>query len=184
MAAFPASQFVPSNHPPVEAGPHRLRTAWDVDRFTVLEEKRLVCIRFSRYDTFSPFRQGTTAPPAPLDKDVQVHHQLMEDYTARMDATLEDAAPRLRKFCVFYFVDTLEVPEFDNLFELHEPNDAFALMFFHRNKHIQVDVRTGNNQKITQPIDDTNLMVELATEVFRTGQKGNVVCPFRSLVSR
>lgn len=103
--------------------PH-LRTAWDVDRTIVLEEKRVVVIRFGKDD---------------------------DPTCMRMDEQLSRIAEDVKNFAAVYVVDTGEVPEFNEMYELYDP---CTVMFFFRNKHIMIDLGTGNNNKITWVIEE------------------------------
>ena len=85
--------------------PH-LRTAWDVDRSIVLEEKRVVVIRFGR------------------DEDATC---------MAMDDTLAGIAESIKNFAVIFLVNIGEVPDFNDMYELYDP---CTVMFFFRNKHI------------------------------------------------
>ena len=42
-------------------------------------------------------------------------------------------------------VDITEVPDFNKMYELYDP---CTVMFFFRNKHMMLDLGTGNNNKI------------------------------------
>lgn len=41
-------------------------------------------------------------------------------------------------------VDITEVPDFNKMYELYDP---CTVMFFYRNKHMMIDLGTGNNNK-------------------------------------
>ena len=43
-------------------------------------------------------------------------------------------------------MDITKVPDFNTMYELYDP---VTVMFFYRNKHIMIDLGTGNNNKIT-----------------------------------
>ena len=147
-----------------------LSTAWDVDRFIVLEEEKLVVIRFSAYEgglqRLSRKKENGTLE-ADEDEAVEEHFR----NTAIMDDTLVKVAPLVRKFCTIYAVDINEVPDFNQLYELHDPADPFAVMFFYKNKHMKVDLKTGNNNKINFPISDPEQLIIIIQEVFLAGKK-------------
>jgi DIM1 family U5 snRNP protein len=44
------------------------------------------------------------------------------------------------------------------MYELYDP---CTVMFFYRNKHIMVDLGTGNNNKINWSIDDKQEMIDI-----------------------
>lgn len=128
--------------------PH-LHSGWDVDKAIVLEEKRVVVIRF-----------GTDADPTCME----------------MDEMLAGIADDVKNFAVIYLVDITEVPDFTEMYELY---DSCTVMFFHRNKHIMVDLGTGNNNKITFTLPDKQEMIDIIEVVYRGATKGRglVVAP-------
>ena len=132
------------------ADPMVLGSGWAVDQAIVREEEKVVVMRFGR--------------PAHPD-------------CTRMDAVLYKAAQRLRLYVSIYFVDLDAVPDFNDMYELHDTQ--VATMFFFRNRHIQVDVGTGNNNKIDWAMDSTQDFVDIAEVVYRGGRKGKglVVAP-------
>jgi hypothetical protein len=54
-------------------------------------------------------------------------------------------AEKVKNFAVVYVCDIDEVPDFNDMYELY---DECSTMFFFRNKHIMVDMGTGDNNKI------------------------------------
>ena len=126
-----------------------LRTGWDVDKAIVNEEKRVVVIRFGR------------------DADATC---------MQMDETLSRVSEDVKNFAVVYLVDIGEVPDFNEMYEIY---DACTVMFFFRNKHIMIDLGTGNNNKITWPIRDKQELIDIVEVVYRGARKGRglVVAP-------
>lgn len=61
-------------------------------------------------------------------------------------------------------------------YELYDP---CTVMFFFRNKHIMIDLGTGNNNKINWPLEDKQEMVDILETVYRGARKGRglVVSP-------
>ena len=45
-------------------------------------------------------------------------------------------------------------------------------MFFYRNKHIMIDLGTGNNNKITWPFHDKQEFIDVVETVYRGARKG------------
>ncbi|MNF15578.1 Mitosis protein DIM1 [compost metagenome] len=45
-------------------------------------------------------------------------------------------------------------------------------MFFYRNKHIMIDLGTGNNNKINFAIDDKQEMIDIIETVYSGARKG------------
>lgn len=119
-----------------------LHTAFAVDQAILQETQKVVAVRF-----------GSDADPECM----------------LMDETLYKAAELVKNFCIIYLVDKHEVPEFTVMYELFED---CALMFFFRNKHIMVDCGTGNNNKITWALRETQEFVDLAEIVYRGAVKG------------
>ncbi|KCV72748.1 thioredoxin-like protein 4A [Fonticula alba] len=127
----------------------QLTTAWDVDRSIYLEEDRVVVVRFGR------------------DGD---------PVCIKMDETLFKIAEKVKNFAVIYRVDIDQVPDFNKMYELYDP---CAVMFFFRNKHMMVDLGTGNNNKVNWAIEDKQEMIDLIEVVYRGARKGHglVVSP-------
>ncbi|VDM66770.1 unnamed protein product [Strongylus vulgaris] len=94
----------------------------------------------------------------------------------RMDETLFKIAPKVKNFSVIYLVDITKVPDFNKMYELYDP---CTVMFFFRNKHIMVDLGTGNNNKINWPITDGQELIDIIETVYRGARKGRglVVSP-------
>lgn len=126
-----------------------LRTGWAVDQAIVNEEKRVVVIRFGH------------------DEDATC---------MKMDETLSSIADDVKNFAVIYVVDITEVPDFNEMYELY---DACTVMFFFRNKHIMIDLGTGNNNKITWALGEKQEMIDIIEVVYRGARKGRglVVSP-------
>jgi DIM1 family U5 snRNP protein len=119
-----------------------LTSGFAVDKAIVAEEKRVVVVRFGRDD----------------------------DATCmQMDDTLASIAEDVKNFAVIYLVDIKEVPDFNEMYELYDP---CTVMFFFRNKHIMVDMGTGNNNKITWSITEKQEMIDLIETVYRGARKG------------
>jgi DIM1 family U5 snRNP protein len=75
-----------------------------------------------------------------------------------------------------YLVDISEVPDFNTMYELYDPS---TIMFFFRNKHIMIDLGTGNNNKINWPLQDKQEFIDIVEVVYRGARKGRglVVSP-------
>ena len=67
-------------------------------------------------------------------------------------------ADKVKNFAVIYVVDIDEVPDFNGMYELYDP---CTTMFFYRNKHIMVDLGTGNNNKINWALADKQEMIDI-----------------------
>jgi len=87
----------------------------------------------------------------------------------KMDELLHSIAFKVKNFAVIYLVDITEVPDFNHMYELYDP---MTVMFFFRNKHIMIDLGTGNNNKINFPIEGKQEMIDIVETVYRGARKG------------
>jgi DIM1 family U5 snRNP protein len=67
----------------------------------------------------------------------------------QMDEILYKVSEKIKRFAVVYLVDITKVPDFNTMYELYDP---VTIMFFFRNKHMMIDLGTGNNNKINWPM--------------------------------
>ncbi|EMS48495.1 Thioredoxin-like protein 4A [Triticum urartu] len=119
-----------------------LHSGWAVDQAILAEEERLVMIRFGH------------------DWD---------ETCMQMDEVLSGVAETIKNFAVIYLVDITEVPDFNTMYELYDPS---TVMFFFRNKHIMIDLGTGNNNKINWAMKDKQEFVDIVETVYR-GARNN-----------
>lgn len=126
-----------------------LPSGWHVDEAIKSEEDRVVVIRFGH------------------DWDSQC---------MTMDETLYSVAEKVQNFAVIYLCDITEVPDFNKMYELYDP---CTVMFFYRNKHIMIDLGTGNNNKINWAMDNKQELIDIIETVYRGASKGRglVVSP-------
>jgi len=126
-----------------------LISGWAVDQAIMTEEERVVVIRFGN------------------DGDATC---------MQMDEILYSTAEKMKNFAVVYVVDVEEVPDFNAMYELYDP---CTVMFFFRNKHIMVDLGTGNNNKINWALGDKQEFIDIVETVYRGAKKGRglVVSP-------
>ena len=126
-----------------------LISGWAVDQAIMTEEERVVVIRFGN------------------DGDATC---------MQMDEILYSTAEKMKNFAVVYVVDVEEVPDFNAMYELYDP---CTVMFFFRNKHIMVDLGTGDNNKITWALTNKQEFIDIIETVFRGARKGRglVVSP-------
>ncbi|KAH0931263.1 hypothetical protein HID58_008380, partial [Brassica napus] len=94
----------------------------------------------------------------------------------QMDEELASVAETIKNFAVIYLVDISEVPDFNTMYELYDPS---TVMFFFRNKHIMIDLGTGNNNKINWAMKDKHEFIDIIETVFRGARKGRglVIAP-------
>ncbi len=126
-----------------------LKTGWAVDQAILNEEERVVVVRFGH--DYDPI-------------------------CMQMDEVLCKCADDVKNFGVIYVVDITEVPDFNAMYELYDP---CTVMFFFRNKHIMIDLGTGNNNKINWAFSDKQEMIDIIETVYRGARKGRglVVSP-------
>lgn len=86
-----------------------------------------------------------------------------------MDETLYKVAERVKNFAAIYLVDISQVTAFNESYNLTDP---CTVMFFHRDKHIMVDMGTGNNNKIVFPITNSQDVIDIIEVVYRGARKG------------
>jgi len=119
-----------------------LRSGWAVDQAILREENRLVCIRFGH----------------DYDKECM-----------KMDELLWKVHEDVKEFAVIYLVDISEVPDFNTMYELY---DEVTLMFFYRNKHMMIDLGTGNNNKINWAMNNKSELIDIMETIYRGARKG------------
>ncbi|KAL3142882.1 Thioredoxin-like 4A [Trebouxia sp. C0009 RCD-2024] len=126
-----------------------LHTGYSVDQAILSEEDRVVIIRFGH------------------DWD---------QTCMQMDEILATTADQLKNFAVIYLVDLTEIPDFNTMYELYDP---CTVMFFFRNKHIMIDLGTGNNNKINWAMNNKQEFIDIVEVVYRGARKGRglVVSP-------
>lgn len=126
-----------------------LKSGWAVDQAILMEQDKVVVLRF-----------GHDWDPVCM----------------QMDETLMKISHLVSNFAAIYVVDISEVPDFNKMYELYDP---CTVMFFYRNKHIMIDLGTGNNNKISWAITDKQEMIDIIETVFRGARKGHglVIAP-------
>lgn len=126
-----------------------LETGWHVDQAILSEDERLVVIRFGK--DYSP-------------------------ECMRQDEVLYRIADKVKNFAVIYLCDIEKVPDFNTMYELY---DECTLMFFFRNKHMMIDLGTGDNNKIKWVLEDKQELIDIIETVYRGAKKGRglVVSP-------
>jgi len=119
-----------------------LHTAWHVDQAILSEDDRLVVIRW-----------GKPAEPRCMEQD----------------EILGKIAEKVKNFAVIYTVDLDEVTEFTGLYELQR--DTHSIIYYRKNKIIQCDFGTGNNNKqdFIVPKDE---LIDIMEVVYRAARKG------------
>lgn len=87
----------------------------------------------------------------------------------RQDEVLYKIAEKVVNFAVIYLVDIDEVPDFKQMYELY---DRCTIMFFYRNKHMMIDLGTGNNNKINWALEDKQELIDIIETVYKGARKG------------
>lgn len=104
----------------------------------------------------------------------------------KMDEILYRIAEKVKSFAVIYLVDITKVPgnrvprvilccnasshirvfdrDFNKMYELYDP---CTVMFFFRNKHIMIDLGTGNNNKINWALEDKQELIDIVGKLPR-----------------
>ena len=126
-----------------------LDNGWQVDQAIAKEEDKVVIIRFGHN----------------WDPDCM-----------KMDETLYKIVEKIKNFAVAYLVDITATPDFNKMYELYDP---CTTMFFYRNRHIMIDLGTGNNNKINWPMSSGQELIDIVETVYRGARKGRglVVSP-------
>ena len=92
----------------------------------------------------------------------------------RINRLMRGTTEKVKNFAVIYVVDIDKVKDFNEMYELY---DDCSTMFFFRNKHIMVDLGTGNNNKINWALTDKQEMIDIIEMVYRGARKGlGLVC--------
>ncbi|KAK4331794.1 Spliceosomal protein DIB1 [Rhodotorula toruloides] len=88
------------------------------------------------------------------------------------DETLFKIAEKVKNMAVIYTVDITQVPDFNKMYELY---DACTTI----NKHIMIDLGTGNNNKINWSMASQDELIDIIETVYRGASKGRglVVSP-------
>jgi DIM1 family U5 snRNP protein len=86
-----------------------------------------------------------------------------------MDEVLFGISDIVKNFAVIYVVDITKVPDFNNMYELY---DACTVMFFYRNKHMMIDLGTGNNNKINWALNSKQEMIDIIEAIYKGARKG------------
>lgn len=85
-------------------------------------------------------------------------------------------AERVKNFCVIYLCDIDQVPDFNQMYELYDP---CTIMWFFRNKHMMIDLGTGNNNKLNFVLEDKQELIDICETIYKGAKKGRglVVSP-------
>ncbi|KAL3895145.1 MAG: hypothetical protein SGCHY_004876 [Lobulomycetales sp.] len=84
----------------------------------------------------------------------------------QMDEALHGIAEKMKNYAIFYVVDITEVPDFNVMVSFPKTTNP------DRNKHILVDLGTGNNNKINWALDNKSELIDIVETVYRGARKG------------
>lgn len=148
--------------------PH-LHNGWQVDQAILSEEDRVVVCQSTNIAYEYHINLSIPAQVIRFGHD-------WDPACMKMDEVLYSIADKVKNFAIVYLVDITAVPDFNKMYELYDP---CTCMFFFRNKHIMIDLGTGNNNKINWPLEDKQEMVDIVETVYRGARKGRglVVSP-------
>uniref|UniRef100_G3THF6 Thioredoxin-like protein n=1 Tax=Loxodonta africana TaxID=9785 RepID=G3THF6_LOXAF len=126
-----------------------LHNGWQVDQAILSEEDHVVIMRFGH----------DWDPPC-----------------MKMDELLYSIAEKVKRCAVIYVVDITEVPDCNKMY-LYDP--CTIMFFYRRNKHIMIDLGTGNNNKINWALENKQQMIDIIEIIYRGVRKGRelVVSP-------
>ncbi|KAM9694990.1 LOW QUALITY PROTEIN: thioredoxin-like protein 4A [Trichechus inunguis] len=91
----------------------------------------------------------------------------------KRDEVLYSIAEKAKNFAVIYLLDITEVPDFNEMYQLY---DLCTVMFFLGNKHIMIDLGTGNNNNINWAKDKQEMINIMIYHGARKG-RGLVMSP-------
>lgn len=86
-----------------------------------------------------------------------------------MDECLSRIADIIKNIAVIFLVDITEVPDFTTMYELYSP---CTVMFFFKNRHMMIDLGTGDNNKIDWAITNKQEMIDIIETIYRGARKG------------
>jgi len=98
----------------------------------------------------------------------------------KMDQILHSIAEKVKQWVSIYVVDTtqvillssslyIKVPDFNQMYELV---DDVTVMIFYRNKHMMIDLGTGNNNKINWALENKQELLDILEVVWKGAKKG------------
>jgi len=125
-----------------------LKSSLELDRAILNEKHRLIVIRFGD------------------ENDVE---------TLYMDEVINKSIESLNNIAVFYKMDLKTAEEVVSIYELIDP---CSLMFFFRNKHIMVDLGTGNYNKINWLFNSKQDCIDIIETIYRGVIKGKTLIFF------
>lgn len=93
-----------------------------------------------------------------------------------MDEALLGICDDIEEIACVFIVDIEKVPDFNTMYELYDP---VTVMFFYRNKHMMIDLGTGDNNKINWALTDRQELLDIIEVIYQGARmgKGLVVSP-------
>ena len=135
---------------------------------------RLSCLKKTRLLSFASGTIGTL----PVWKWMKLVYNIalynLQKYNLSISyhKVLYKVAEKVKNFATIYLVDITQVSDFNKMYELYDP---CTTMFFYRNKHIMIDLGTGNNNKINWALEDTQEFIDIVETIYRGARKGNYI---------
>jgi DIM1 family U5 snRNP protein len=131
-------------------------------------DERLVVIRF-----------GRDHDPQCMQQDESKHDLSLDEKRSlilTIFLVLYKIAERVKNFAVIYVCDLDQVPDFKQMYELYDP---VTIMFFFRNKHMMIDLGTGNNNKLNFVLEEKQELIDIIETIYKGAKKGRglVVSP-------
>jgi U5 snRNP protein, DIM1 family len=146
--------------------PH-LFNGWQVDQAILSEEDKVVIIRFGHDWDPTCMKMDEVLIFFSFKIQKSITNYQMFTFNKKV---LYKVAEKIKNFAVIYLVDISQVPDFNKMYELYDP---CTVMFFYRNKHIMIDLGTGNNNKINWALEDTQEFIDIVETIYRGARKGN-----------
>ena len=143
-----------------------LFNGWQVDQAILSEEDKVVIIRFGHDWDPTCMKMDEVSFFQALFKIISIFCNFISIYKRKV---LYKVAEKIKNFAVIYLVDISQVPDFNKMYELYDP---CTVMFFYRNKHIMIDLGTGNNNKINWALEDTQEFIDIVETIYRGARKG------------
>jgi DIM1 family U5 snRNP protein len=127
--------------------PH-LHSAWEVDQAILAEDSKIVVDTSKKIIRFG------------ITENVEC---------MKMDEALLGICDDIESIACVFLVDIQKVPDFNVMYELYDP---VTTMFFYRNKHMMIDLGTGDNNKINWALTDRQELLNIIEVIYKGARKG------------
>ncbi|SGY49164.1 BQ5605_C001g00745 [Microbotryum silenes-dioicae] len=152
----------------------KLESGWHVDQAIMAEENRVVIIRFGH--DWDPACMTMDETLLGVSEKVKNFAVICTSDTETWPYVTGSTGKQISIFSLVDTCDITKVPDFTKMYELYDP---CTTMFFFRNKHIMIDLGTGNNNKINWAMENKQELIDIIETVYRGASKGRglVVSP-------